>query len=306
MFEIDEKIIADNRTLITVNDKKNNINAITKNGTINYVSQDNSLWLTTPIIRKSYINGEDYTKFFDRIITAKNNRDIQGSFSFDDDTEFKKSVLIKNDIIVDGNFTVLGKSSVVDTPKLSIEDNVIEINKNETNDGIALKNAGIAINRGKKPYSRIIYNETNKAFIFDSSANMDDNIVGNWILKAYTENVDDHIAGEIEALSKMTAPAASFNNISILDQATIKDLNVEGISKFKDAATFNKTVNITGALSADDKLTTREIYKITKKIKDGKTDKAMADIDEYGKKRGMSNKEIESLKKELSDKQLQR
>ena len=57
--------------------------------------------------------------------------------------------------------------------------------------------------------------------------------------------------------------------------------------------------NITGALSADDKLTTREIYKITKKIKDGKTDKAMADIDEYGKKRGMSNKEIESLKEKV-------
>ena len=36
MFQIDEKVVADSRTLITIQNKKEQIDALTKNGTIHY------------------------------------------------------------------------------------------------------------------------------------------------------------------------------------------------------------------------------------------------------------------------------
>ena len=55
MFQIDEKVVKDSRTLITIQGKKHEIEHLTKNGTINYNMYDDNLWITTTKIRKAYI-----------------------------------------------------------------------------------------------------------------------------------------------------------------------------------------------------------------------------------------------------------
>ena len=74
MFSIDEKSMADNRTLITINKTKQEINPITKNGTLNFVSSDNTMWLTTSKIRSAYVKKQNTTPFYDRVLLAKDGK----------------------------------------------------------------------------------------------------------------------------------------------------------------------------------------------------------------------------------------
>ena len=137
MFQIDEKVIADSRTLITIQGKKDQIDALTKNGTLHYTMDKHNLWLTTPKVRTAYIARADHAEKYDKVVLARNGVDIDGVYSFDNPITFKDNVEVKKDLVVRGNFTVEGQSSIIDTPRLTIEDNIIELNKNERGNGIS-------------------------------------------------------------------------------------------------------------------------------------------------------------------------
>ena len=64
------------------------------------------------------------------------------------------------EIIIDGNLTVLGNETVVNTTDLAITDNLIILNNGETGAGVTKGNAGIVIDRGT---------EANAAFGWDES-----------------------------------------------------------------------------------------------------------------------------------------
>ena len=82
MFQIDEKVVKDSRTLITIQGKKHEIEHLTKNGTINYTMFDDNLWLTTPKIRKAYIQRNDIANLYDKIVIARNGEDIDSNYNF--------------------------------------------------------------------------------------------------------------------------------------------------------------------------------------------------------------------------------
>lgn len=251
MFQINEKSIADNRTLITINDEKTNINAVSKNGTINYSMKDNTLWLTTPKIREAYINqNPNIYNLYDKIVIARNGIDIDGSYSFDDDISFKKNIEIKENLLVRGNITVEGDSATINTSTLTVEDNIIELNRNEVGNGITLNVAGAAINRGTKPFARYLYNERDKAFVLDTTTLIDSDIDNSWVLKAYTENNGNFVAGQVDIANKITAPLAKFTDLVADSNATLNALTVNGTSLLKGSSEFMSDASVNGLLTA--------------------------------------------------------
>lgn len=251
MFQLDEKAIADNRTLISIQADKSMINTITKNGTIHYCTNDSNLWLTNPKVRQAYINQDpNVLERLDRIIMARNGTNIDGSFIFDNDQVFGKNVEIKSDLLVRGNFTVEGKSSVIDTPTLTVEDNVIELNRNEKSAGITLKKAGVALNRGTAEFARYLYNETTKAFTLDTATSIDADVTDKWVIMAHTESNGSNIAGEVRVKSKLTVPTGNItDNLTVAKNTRTETLNVTSTSSLVGAATFGNTVSIADILT---------------------------------------------------------
>lgn len=255
MFQIDEKAIADNRTLISIQADKSMISTITKNGTLHYCTNDSNVWLTNPKVRQAYIEQDpNALGKLDRVVLARNGTNIDGSFVFDDDQIFGKNVEIKNDLLVRGNFTVEGNSSVIDTPTLTVEDNVIELNRNEKGTGITLKKAGVALNRGTKAFARYLYNEATKAFTLDTATSMDADVANDWVLVAHTEANGSNIAGEVRVKSKLTVPTGNVtDSLTVAKNTTTETLNVLTTSVFGGAATFNSTVAIADSLTVTGK-----------------------------------------------------
>lgn len=252
MFQLDEKTIRDNRTLITIQGNKYQIDPLNKNGTINYVSEGDNVFLTTPKIKANYLKKVNPVDMFDKFILARNGMDIDGIYSFDDDITFKQNVEVKKNIVIRGDLTVEGKSTIIDTPRLSIEDNIIELNKNETGVGISLKRSGTAINRGTKHFARYLFDEDSKSFVLDTASGID-NAVDNtqWIFMAYAEDNGDFKSGEVRARFRLTAPHGKFTDSLIVGNNTIlNNLTVNGETTLKGLTTTND-ININGILTAN-------------------------------------------------------
>lgn len=253
MFQIDEKVIADSRTLITIQSRKDQIDALTKNGTLHYTMDGHNIWLTTPKVRKAYVSKQDHLLKYDKVVLARDGVDIDGAYSFDDPITFKDNVEIKKDLVVRGNFTVEGQSSIIDTPRLTIEDNIIELNRNEKGNGITLKNSGMAINRGQREFARYLYNEDNKAFVLDTNSNMDADFNNEkWVAMGYSENSGQYVAGEFRARYRLTAPFGKFtDSLSVANQTTLNDLTVAGTATFNGPTINNGDVTVNGTLTAN-------------------------------------------------------
>lgn len=70
------------------------------------------------------------------------------------------------EVIITGNLTVLGSTTTVDSEDLSIRDNIIFLNKDETGSGVTLVNSGISIERGTQANVSLFFNETTDTFRF--------------------------------------------------------------------------------------------------------------------------------------------
>lgn len=261
MFYIDENLLDDGRALITVNVTKDEISKILKAGMINYTSADRKLWLTNEDIREN-IDNPLVSDMFDRIITARNGIQIEDSFQFLDDQFFMKNVTIKKDLLVEGNFKVLGNSTVIDTPHMSIEDNIIELNRNETGNGVTLEKAGTAINRGDLGFARIVFDETTKSFILDKAATID-GARTYYPIQIFLEDSGNYKAGDTKITHKLYSPYIDVNNVlNVKDIANIKNLNVStattlnGTLTVNAPATFNNTLRVKGVSTLDGNLIT--------------------------------------------------
>lgn len=252
MFQIDERSLADGRTLVSIQPEKSDINRLLKSGTIDFTSKDNKLWLTTPAIRQAFLTKQgNIDDLFDRILTAVNGTTIQDSYEFRDDQKFLSSIDVGKDVVVRGNLSVLGNTTTVDTPTMTIEDNIIELNKNEKNQGITLRNAGTAINRGAKGFARYLYSEDFGGFVLNNSANIDGPIE-DWTLVALTEDNGSFSKGDVRVKNRLYSPFARITDSLVVDQkTTTKDLEVTNTSIFGGETTFNNNVTINGILTTN-------------------------------------------------------
>lgn len=69
------------------------------------------------------------------------------------------SLSVTGDTTIGGNLYVMGNSSIFNTEITEFQDNILIINKAETNPGVTLNQAGIEIERGTLENARIIFNE---------------------------------------------------------------------------------------------------------------------------------------------------
>lgn len=81
----------------------------------------------------------------------------------------KSDVLFNNinvtqDLIVNGNFTVKGLSTIIDTVSTIIQDNLLLLNSSETGSGVQRRFAGIEIDRGTQANAYLTWDESTQNF----------------------------------------------------------------------------------------------------------------------------------------------
>ena len=64
------------------------------------------------------------------------------------------------DAVIDGNLTVQGTTTTIDSTTLEVTDNVIVVNKDETGAGVSLGTAGLEVDRGTLDNMSIVWDET--------------------------------------------------------------------------------------------------------------------------------------------------
>ena len=252
MFQMDERVMADNRTLVSIQPNKTDINTLNKNGTINFTSSDKELWLTTPEIRNAFLTKDSHVyDYFDKLILARHGLTIEGSYEFRDAQKFLSDLEVTKNVVIRGNLSVLGESTTVDTPSMTIEDNIIELNKNEKSEGLTLRKAGTALNRGTKGFSRYLYSEDFGGFVLDNSSTIDGNIE-NWSLISLTEDNGNFKAGDLRVKSALHSVDANLsNNLNVANLATIKNMNITNEFNIAGLSTFNGDIITNGTLTTN-------------------------------------------------------
>jgi len=83
------------------------------------------------------------------------------------DEEISGNKIFKDDVIVQGNLTVQGDLTSVQTTNLEIEDNVITLNKGEANGQVSSGIAGIEVDRSPSKPARLIFDESDDTWKLD-------------------------------------------------------------------------------------------------------------------------------------------
>lgn len=228
MYQIDEQLMADNRALITINESKEAIDRLLKSGMLNYVHDaDGNLFLTIP-------RSKDFGEY---------NRLIQEL----PDGKIPNDLIFKGNMTIEKNLVVLGETTSIDAPNLSIEDNIIEINKNEIGAGISLNSAGIQANRGSKGTANWLFSESTDiantgAFVFDINGN-----IKAWI----------YDTGNLKTLADIdTQNLLAHQNITAENDLTVnRNGLIKGTLTANGAVSLTNTLGVTGATTLSSSLT---------------------------------------------------
>jgi hypothetical protein len=86
------------------------------------------------------------------------------SVNYQGDSYIKGNARIGGSLLVDGNFSIQGSSYTIDSTTISMTDNIITLNKGETQDGVGETFSGIEIDRGLLPISQWVFDETDDTF----------------------------------------------------------------------------------------------------------------------------------------------
>lgn len=108
------------------------------------------------------------------LLTLKNDAGTQllvdgtGKLTWRGDTNLYRSAanVLKTDdsLIVGGDLTVHGTTTTVNSTDLSVSDNIIRLNKDETGAGVALGTAGLEIERGTLTDARLVFDESDDSW----------------------------------------------------------------------------------------------------------------------------------------------
>jgi hypothetical protein len=106
------------------------------------------------------VQGGDY-----RIVVGSQN--VPGTIYLDTSPNSNRA-FPQGDVVISGDLTVLGKSTIVQSETLTIKDNIIYINQGETGNGVSTlgTTAGIGIDRGNEPDVSFLWDESLDLFKF--------------------------------------------------------------------------------------------------------------------------------------------
>jgi hypothetical protein len=186
--------------------------------------------------RMSIIEGVDTTQ--NTNITAA---DVKAQAAFDSaNTKFSSSGgTITGDTTVTGNLTVTGTQFYANTVNLTVVDNIITLNSNVT--GAPSLNAGIEVNRGTSPNTKILWSEANTSWEFTNNG-----------------TTYEKIAGQTFANAAFAAANTNATNITILQGVDLtQNTNITNadakaqaaFDKANDAYTLANTANTTASAS---------------------------------------------------------
>ena len=116
---------------------------------------------------KTYVDGTSYITGGDGIDNNSSTIDVDATVVRTSGTQtIGGNKTFSNDIVIDGNFTVSGTTTTINTETLLLEDNIITLNAGTS--GSPSENAGITVDRGSSADVTFQYNETTDKWQFNN------------------------------------------------------------------------------------------------------------------------------------------
>lgn len=158
--------------------------------------------------------------------------------------------LTANDVVINGNLTVSGTTTYVNSTQLNIGDNIISLNADVTNATAPTQNAGLEINRGSSANVYMQYNETADNWeITNDGTNYIALKAGNSTIVANSSGIFAN-ASAIDTNTTYTINAISgsgYANVRILgSDSSTDDIKFVGSGSVSVAQTDSNTITITG------------------------------------------------------------
>lgn len=122
-------------------------------------------------------------------------------------------------IVIDGNLTVTGSTTSVETINSTIKDNIIRLNEGELGAGISLVTSGIEIDRGSEVDASLLFDET----------------TGTWTVKV----------GSNLANIRVAEPASGSDAVTknYVDTSVVNPGGIEGSVQFNQSNNFGGSAN---------------------------------------------------------------
>ena len=76
------------------------------------------------------------------------------------------AALSMDDLVVNGNLTVLGDTTTISVQTVEIQDNILELNAGETGAGVTSGTSGFEVNRGTEQNAQLVWDESTDSFSF--------------------------------------------------------------------------------------------------------------------------------------------
>ena len=182
---------------------------------------------------------------------------------------------VSGSLTIAGDLTVAGAHTTVNSTSMTVEDNIVTLNKGEPTDGITLDSAGIEIDRGALARQRLIYKQSVDKWMIGPAGGE-----ANVATESY---VTTTISGKANTSSLATvATSGSYNDLT--SKPTLFDgayASLTGkpnaVSAFTNDSGFQTAANVTTAIANKaDKSTTLSGYGITNAYTKTEVDTALA------------------------------
>lgn len=265
MYQIDEKLMASNRALVSIAKSTQTIEPNLKSGMMIY-----DMFLEDMYVK---VRDDKYSRLLQvNANTGKINYDLN----------------FGGNITIDKNLTVLGEVTNVSTNDLIISDNIIELNKEETGDGISRGSSGIEINRGSRPKASIEFSEVTDVLnmpgfvaklgsstLFTIYENGDLKTLKDIDTKALKVNESARIVKNLTVsgntdMTGVLAVTGTTRLLSTLETSgptTLKNtVSVDGVATFKNVSNFLSSVNISGKTTVSNDIDVTENALIRKML----------------------------------------
>lgn len=245
MYQLDEKLMADNRAIISLASDMEHIDPNLKPGMQVFNAKEKDTYVVASQQRYYRLLHED-------ALTKKIPYDLN----------FAGTVTIDKDLIVKGSLTNLESQDLI------IKDNIIELNKDEIGNGITKIQSGIEINRGTRERARMLFSEaTDRAstsgFVFNLNDTTLMSIYQDGDVKTLKDfytcsaNVRDDLT--VGRDFTLTRNALIKGTLTVNQAAALKStLTVTGTSTLTGAASLKSTLAVTGITTLSNTLSVAE------------------------------------------------
>lgn len=223
MYQLDEKIMADNRAIISIARSKEDIDKNLKPGMFVYDSLNKDAYVVaSKNVHHKFIKEQDDHK-------------IHGNLIFADKIEFENGI------------SILGDITNVETVDLLVSDNIIEINKDEMSSGISRLSAGIKINRGLLPHYYTLFNESSDR----TSLGAYTHVIGEDVLSKLYSDGDMWLKKNLDVANLRVRESALIEkDFRVMGDSTFnQSVTIDGITDIKGSTVIDNTLSVAGAVN---------------------------------------------------------